>query len=465
MPSDWVNRWGYVSADAPADRCGVTVKFPQTDPGGPISDVTCWRETWDEFDQCIWHADTDEKPREELIDSRTENPERLDGAILRNQNLGSSISFSNCEINGGDFTGANLSMADMTDTTLRYADLSDSMLFRTSLSGANLRESDVQNSDLNEADLSESALVQVNISNTVATQANFTDSLLAGFVAKNADLRGCSVADCHLRNSNFTGSNLHEVDAKGADFIDANLTDASAREADFASSSLENAILTRTDLRGANLENTDLFQVQLSDIRLNSSTNFGDLCSYEASARSPRVAANTQALEAAAWVYRRLEILHEDNALAKKSRKYHIRKQEAQRARDKMNKNYDRYAVATLNKLLTNYGESLKRLVIGWAITILGFGLLYPIVGGVSDYGTVYKIDLSSGLPTRVDLISAGESLLRGLYFSTITFTTIGYANVAPNGLGPRILVGIESLFGAILIALFVYVLGRRTAR
>lgn len=465
MPSDWVNRFGYISADAPDGRCGVTVQFPQTNSGGPISDVTCWRETWEEFDQCIWHADAEDKPREELVDSRTGNPERLDGAILRNRNLGSSISFSNCEINGADFTGVNLSMADLTGATLRYANLSDSMLFRTSLSGANLRESNLQSSNLKEVDLSESALVQVDISDTVATQANFSDSLLAGFIAENADMRGCSVNDSHLRSSNFTGSNLRDIDAKEADFIDSELTDVSARDADFGSSSLENAILTRTDLRGANLVDTDLFQVQLSDIRLNSDTDFGEPCSYEANGRSPRIASNTQPLEAAAWVYRRLEILHEDNALAKKSRQYHIRKQEAQRARDWENNNYDRYAVATLNKVLTNYGESLKRLVIGWGITILAFGLLYPIVGGVSDYGTVYKIDPVFRLPTQIELITAGESLLRGIYFSTITFTTIGYANVAPNGMGPRILVGIESLLGAILIALFVYVLGRRTAR
>jgi len=57
------------------------------------------------------------------------------------------------------------------------------------------------------------------------------------------------------------------------------------------------------------------------------------------------------------------------------------------------------------------------------------------------------------------------EAIARGLYFSIITFTTIGYANVAPHGPLSRILVGIESLVGAILIALFVYVLGRRVAR
>jgi len=44
-------------------------------------------------------------------------------------------------------------------------------------------------------------------------------------------------------------------------------------------------------------------------------------------------------------------------------------------------------------------------------------------------------------------------------------FTAIGYANFAPHGPWSRILIGIESLVGAILTALFVYVLGGRVAR
>jgi len=356
-------------------------------------------------------------------------------------------------------------MADLTGAIFRFSNLSDSMLFRTSLSQSNLRESDLRESNLKEANLSESVLSEVNLSDAEATQADFSNSLLAGLIAKNSDLRGCNLRNSELRGSELTRSNLREADAEEANFLDANLTDVSARDAVLNSCSLENALLTRTDLRGANLIDADLFQVQLSNIRLNGATNFGRECSYEAENRSPRVAVGTRPLEAAAWVYRRLETLYEDNALAEKSRQYHLRKQEVQRCQYRNDGNYDRYAVATLNKHLTNYGESLRRLVIGWVVTILGFALLYPVVGGISDDGMVYKIDLLFSWPTLPNLITGSEVYLRSIYFSTITFTTIGYANVAPHGYGSRILVGLESLFGAILIALFVYVLGRRTSR
>lgn len=219
------------------------------------------------------------------------------------------------------------------------------------------------------------------------------------------------------------------------------------------------------DPNEADLTETDLYQAQFSNPRLNSETTFGDTCNYEAEEKSPTIAGETLPLEAATWVYRRLEKLHEENALADQTRDYHISKQEAQRNLDRENGNYGRYAVATLNRWLTNHGESIQHLLRAWAATIIGAGILYPFVGGVSDNGNTYQIRLASEWPTVADLAGATEVLLRSLYFSTITFTTIGYANVAPNGVGSRILVGIESLIGAILVALFVYVLGRRVAR
>ena len=228
---------------------------------------------------------------------------------------------------------------------------------------------------------------------------------------------------------------------------------------------LEKAILTRTDLREANLKTADLYQTHLSNPRLNIEADYGDICSYEAEEKSPEISSDTLPLEAATRVYRRLENLHDENALANPTRYYHIRKQEAQRYFDRQNGNYGRYTVATLNRWLTNHEESIKQLLLAWTATIVGAGVLYPFVGGVSDEGTIYQIRFVVEWPTVASITGAGEAILRGLYFSIITFTTTGYANVAPNGAGSRLLVGIESLLGSIMIALFVYVLGRRVAR
>jgi hypothetical protein len=69
---------------------------------------------------------------------------------------------------------------------------------------------------------------------------------------------------------------------------------------------------------------------------------------------------------------------------------------------------------------------------------------------------------------TVADLADPGAvliDLLNGWYFSVITFSTIGYGDFRPASPLSRLLVGIESLAGALFIALFVFVIGRRVAR
>lgn len=92
----------------------------------------------------------------------------------------------------------------------------------------------------------------------------------------------------------------------------------------------------------------------------------------------------------------------------------------------------------------------------------LAFGLAYPFVGGIKDSrGTRYQIAPLSELATLEGL----NDLLLNVYFSEITFSTIGYGDLSPAAPGTRALVFVESLIGAVLVALLVFVLGRRVAR
>ena len=59
------------------------------------------------------------------------------------------------------------------------------------------------------------------------------------------------------------------------------------------------------------------------------------------------------------------------------------------------------------------------------------------------------------------------DSFFDALYFSTLTFTTLGLGDFqpAPAAQLGRALVLLEAVMGAVLIATFVFVLGRRAAR
>jgi voltage-gated potassium channel Kch len=56
--------------------------------------------------------------------------------------------------------------------------------------------------------------------------------------------------------------------------------------------------------------------------------------------------------------------------------------------------------------------------------------------------------------------------VVRGLnlYFSVVTFTTLGYGDIRPIGTTARFLAGLESFVGALMVALVVFVLGRRVS-
>jgi hypothetical protein len=111
---------------------------------------------------------------------------------------------------------------------------------------------------------------------------------------------------------------------------------------------------------------------------------------------------------------------------------------------------------------LTRHGESVQRTITAWLLVILVFGLVYPFAGGIKDSGgTRYQISSLSELAT----FEGWNDLLLNVYFSGITFSTIGYGDLSPAAPGTRALVFVESLLSAVLVALLVFVLGRRVAR
>jgi len=104
-------------------------------------------------------------------------------------------------------------------------------------------------------------------------------------------------------------------------------------------------------------------------------------------------------------------------------------------------------------RLLFGYGERPIRVLIAGAIIIIVFALFYA-----SPY---------AALVYRGDSVAIQQSPMDGLYFSTITFTTLGFGDMHPDreDLLTRSMAMIESLSGACLMALFVVSLAKRYSR
>jgi len=103
------------------------------------------------------------------------------------------------------------------------------------------------------------------------------------------------------------------------------------------------------------------------------------------------------------------------------------------------------------------YGASLLRLFVTWAILIGGFA------------GAYYSLSLKGGsILELVGTFGVGGAVSTfggALYFSAITFTTLGYGDIRPAPGLPAGLAAAEAILGGIMMALTVLVIGRKFMR
>ena len=100
-------------------------------------------------------------------------------------------------------------------------------------------------------------------------------------------------------------------------------------------------------------------------------------------------------------------------------------------------------------KILFGYGERPLRVLISGAFIIILCTLFYMFEGQLNYKGELVK----------------GSEFINSLYFSTTTFTTLGFGDFYPADQFTRFVAMIEALAGASLTALFVVCLAKRFSR
>ncbi len=424
-----------------------------------------------------------------------------------------------------DLSDTFLPSADLTEATLVEPNLADAGLTQADLTGASLGRGHLVGAGLWDADLTDANLVQADLTDALLPGADLTDAFLEGTVFTNAALGGADLTEAHLEDADLIETTLHNanlIDAnlRKATLTDADLTGSTLTRTNFQDATLEGATLEEATLKETNLADAELHEARPADSRLlnlhlNPGTDFGERCGYDRDAAElfPAAVESTEPglirsiayhvtdhlprslASVAGWptatlrgyrrwrflrrvddeaaeeiadqydkaqtTYRTYEQLARENALPGKISPQFVRGKDARRKQALAEGDTWTWAWLATQRWITGYGESPWRVVATSLAVILAFGLAYPFVGGIEDAGVHYELanvaDVAS--PTGV------SALLRGLYFSIITFTTIGYANVAPIGVGSRLLVGLESFTGAALLALLVAVLARRLTR
>jgi uncharacterized protein YjbI with pentapeptide repeats len=275
---------------------------------------------------------------------------------------------------------------------------------------------------------------------------------------------GKSLVGYSLKHANLTELNLVNHQSKTgynlsyADLYRASLTGAHLFHIDLHGTSLMKADLRNANLHCANLENCNLLGVKLTNARIEN-VNWGDRLLQEKLADEARKAGDREtmldSLEQAEEIYRNLRKNAEFQGLFETSG--HFFYKEMLMRRYQMPLFSFKRALSTTVDLFCGYGERPLNVVI-FSLLLIGLCTIVYFFLGISASGQLLRIDLSAGLYENFIIF------LECLYFSVVTFTTLGYGDIVP--IGPaRPFAAFEAFTGNFTIALFVVVFVKKMTR
>lgn len=326
--------------------------------------------------------------------------------------------------------------------------------------------------------------------------AEFSDAVFsstASFSRFDIGLGGDDLLDESAGTASFLRAQFDgEIDFRGANLEHASLsridlTDARFGGARLCNANLEATLLSRSNLSGADLRGAKLSQAVLGDVQINDSTTFlghpsedtdtsphtfsairsRPTCVYDPHYGPDQESNEESDVDKAKSVYRTLEELGSRAARPRLQARCFVRRQDLHKdgyEQDVKTANSweerliasARYSRAKVARATLLYGESPWRVIAYSLGIILGFALLFPLGGWMKP---------ESGSPiTYAQIVSNPVEFANSVYYSTLTFTALGFGDFRPVGFG-RVLTTIETGLGAVLLALLVFILGRRAAR
>jgi len=303
---------------------------------------------------------------------------------------------------GQHLVNQDLAGLDLSRCDLSGAELSGVDMTGTRLVGARLVKAILHGAKLDEAELLGAELGDADFSNASAQRVGFG----------RTTLRGASFFEADLQGSTFSGSDLRDCD-----FRVAKLDGSRAIEADMRGAACDGASLRDVDLTGVQLSGTSLRNVDLRGARLRGIKDY---------ASAEWVGADIRDVDfSGAWLLRRHVL--DENYIAEfrsQSRSHEF--------------------VYRLWWLSSDCGRSLFRWTL-WSVFIaVVFAAVYT------------QVDLDYG---------AHETWLSPLYYSVVTFTTLGYGDVLPASTTAQFVAMVEVVFGYVALGGLLGILADKLAR
>ena len=355
----------------------------------------------------------------------------LQGAKLRGVNL-ERANLRLAILEGVDLEGANLGGAD-----LLRANLAEANLEGADLGGARLEEADMAN-----ATLRRTRLYEANLKGATLTCADLNGAFLSQAQISGADLSWADLGGAHLGEADLTAANLEDADLSGATLERAHLAGANLMGATLQGADLTDACLREAYVGCAKLEEANLTRAVLEGTDFSHSSLRGTVFSHAKTHRT---------------VFSETEWLAEDGSLPDpvlytgldiRGIRYSdplfdqfvMQSEFIRRSKETWPK-----PAFSLWKLTCDCGRSVTRWLACCAAIIIAFAIVF---------GAAYHL----GTPLVAVTRQAGATWLTHVYFSVVTFSTLGFGDVTPcNWLGEflvmlEVLIGYAMLGGAISI-------------
>lgn len=276
----------------------------------------------------------------------------------------------------------------------------------------------------------------------------------AGGFLRGLKLQRCQLNDIDLVNHgekqgydlsycDFYRANLRDAHLFNANLTHASLMKADLRDANINCTTLEHANLLGVRLPGCKMENIELgeklYQQQLAEKSLKDN-HISEAVSY---------------YEQAEEIYRDLRKHAESEGLFTYAGMFI--KQELTMRRLQLPKYSAKRMVSKATDVFCGYGEAPLRIV-GFSICLIFFCAILYCFTGLHYHGDFYQFDPTLSFKRNLTWFFSC------VYYSVVTFTTLGYGDFTPVGIS-RAIAAFEAFTGSFTIALFVVVFVKKMTR
>lgn len=270
-----------------------------------------------------------------------------------------------------------------------------------------------------------------------------------GLKLKRVNLKGINLVN---RNSS-TGYDLSE-----SDLYRANLEGAHLFNLKLHNGSLMKANLNESNLHCADFEQTNLLGTKMIGARTDN-FNIGSTLMQENVALKKLKENDKEAaldnFEQSEEIYRNLRKTAEDQGLFQLAGQFSYK--ELIMRRYQLPRWSSKWVFSKVVDLLCGYGEKPENTVI-FSLSLVFISALIYFVFGVSHGGEIIQLNFEQSFKDNI------IAFFMTLYYSVVTFTTLGYGDITPVGI-TRFFAALEAFIGSFTIALFVVVFVKRMTR